>query len=154
MELNTDLYFLKVSIGVQFSWICLSRRDKNCDLVTGSELIWKWNGPIQRRAIVELSCHYTSAARSNDNLTAWTNCAVSLGDNAQSSDKSQLRQNDHGCKYLPPLWQIFTTAVANNYHRGGKSGEKEIKFKRIKSYCIKKNNNNFFLNYCIKKNHK
>jgi hypothetical protein len=35
---------------------------------------------------------------------------------------------------------MIITAAANIYHRGGKSGEKEIKFKRIKSYCIKKIN--------------
>jgi hypothetical protein len=53
----------------------------------------------------------------------------------QSSDKFQLRQNDHVHD-----WPITLTVVDiyhrgdNNYHRGGKSGEKEIQFKRIKSY--------------------
>jgi hypothetical protein len=36
----------------------------------------------------------------------------------QSGDKSQwarsrLTNHAHGCKYFPPPWQIFTTAVGN-----------------------------------------
>jgi hypothetical protein len=41
--------------------------------------------------------------------------------------------------------------VANIYHRSGKSGEKEIQFKRIKSYCIKKSINELKKPQCINK---